>query len=99
MINDEGRNWIRMCAAVDGFRARYGARPTMIKIPSEIIDDLRIDLGDEMFEKVATRVKFIADETGFIAEDNQGRQFDYAQEGFSKGSPDIPAATWFEIEY
>jgi len=99
MPNGEDKNWIRLCGAVDGFRARYGSWPTKIKIPFEIIDDIRGVFGDEMFEKVVTRVKFEAiDYIAFIAEDDHGRQYNYVQEGFSKISPDIQAMNWFEIE-
>ena len=68
----------------------------MIKIPQMIIDDLRSYLGDEMFEKVESRLTVIEDDTGFIAADDQGRQYDYAQEGFSEVPPDVPARIWFE---
>ena len=96
MPNGEGKNWVRLCAAIDGFRARYGAWPTMIKIPQIIIDDLRSYLGNEMFKKIGSRLTIIEDETGFIAVDNQGRQYDYAQEGFPEVPPDVPARIWFE---
>ena len=94
--NGESKNWVRLCAAIDGFRARYGEWPTLIKIPQIIIDDLRSYLGDEMFEKVGSRLMVIEDDTGFIAADDQGRQYDYAHEGFSEDSPDVPARIWLE---
>ena len=96
MPNGESKNWVRLCAATDGFRVRYGAWPTMIKIPQIIIDDLQCYLRDVMFEKVGSRLRVIEDDTGFIAADDQGRQYDYAQEGFSEVSPDVPARIWLE---
>ena len=79
MPNGEDKNWIRLCAAVDGFRARYVKWPTMIKVSSEIIDDIRLVLGEKMFQKVETHLKFIPDDVGFIAADDEGRQYDYAK--------------------
>ena len=98
-IDSKGRNWIRWHAALEGFRAGYGTGPTMIKIPLDIIDDLRFDHSDDMFEKAATRVKIMGNDAGFIAEDDQGRGYKYAYEVSSLVVSDISARFWFEIKF
>ena len=54
-----------------------------------IIDDLRRYLGNEMFEKVGSRLMDTQDDTDLIAVDDLWRQYCSAQEGFSEVSPDV----------
>jgi len=41
MPNGDSKNWIRFCASIDGFRARYGSWPTKVRVPNFFIEELQ----------------------------------------------------------
>jgi len=75
MPNGGDKNFVRLCAAIDGFRARYKAWPTAVRLFPTALIDLRDDvLGADAFEKLQSKIQLVPDEAGMIAEDGTGRR-------------------------
>ena len=94
MPNGIDKNWYRMCASIDGFRARYGSWPTKIHLTKGTIEYL---FTEETFARLEERLTFIYDGSLFIAEDDVGRSYNYGKEG-SFDPPDVRAREWLEVE-
>jgi hypothetical protein len=98
MPNGGDRNFIRLCAAIDGYRLRYGAWPTSVRLSLSAIEDLRDHvLGKAAFEKAEIRIRFISDYASMIAEGPEGRSYNYGKEGFPNRILDISAKEWLGI--
>ena len=98
MPNGGDRNFIRLCAAINGFRLRYGVWPTAVRLYPNSIENLRDHvLGPEAFKKVEDKISFIPDKAPFVAEDDKGHSYSYGIEGFPKGTPDIEAGDWLGV--
>ena len=94
----ESQNWIRLCAAIDGFRARYGRWPTRIRIWDLCLSNLRDNLfSPEDFAQIAAKLTFIEEGQSVIAEDETGATYDYGTEGFSRIPVSLSAATWLNV--
>jgi hypothetical protein len=99
MPNGADKNFVRLCCAIDGFRIRYKAWPTAVRLRAGIIADLRDHvLGVEAFAKVEAKVRLIPDEALMIAEDVTGRAYDYEKNGPPSQEPDIRAQDWLGVE-
>jgi hypothetical protein len=98
MPNGGDKNWVRLCAAVDGFRARHRSWPSRIRVFPEAIADLRDNVFDRLsLQRLEAKVSLVPDETPFIAEDDEGRSYNLGKEGFSKVKPDIRTSDWIGI--
>ena len=97
MPNRGDRNWIRFCAAVDGFRLRYGRWPTRVWLFPAALEDIRDHiLPPAAYERVACQVRLVPEaDAPMIAEDDLGGRYDYGKEGFPSADPDIRAHAWF----
>lgn len=97
MPNGDDASWIRVCAAIDGFRSRYGRWPVRVRLFSAALEDIRDHiLTPQGFAVVASVVELVADDTApMIAEGVAGECYNYGQEGFPKPRPDEPARDWF----
>lgn len=93
MPNGIDKNWYRMCAAIDGFRARYGRWPTSIRLPEGAIDNL---FQDETLDKLERKIVLIYDGSPYIAEDDAGNSHRYGQ-GEEFAESDIPARAWLDV--
>ncbi|RLA94571.1 MAG: hypothetical protein DRG25_02205 [Deltaproteobacteria bacterium] len=98
MLNGADRNWMRLCAAIDGFRTLYGKWPTRIRLFPDIIEDLKQVLGSESFSILESKLQLIADNASIVAEDEEGQQFSYGDDKFPEKLPDIRARDWLGIE-
>jgi len=100
MPNGESKNWIRFCAAIEGFRGRYGCWPSSIKVPVFFIDELQNVLSENDFMKISSMITLIGDDSGFafVAEDESGNQYNYEKEGFSNERPDNRAIDWLGVK-
>ena len=98
MPNGYDKNWVRLCAAIDGFYIRHGRWPTRVRMYPVSLQDLREHvLTRADFAKIEAKLKFIADETGMTAEDDTGANYDYAQDGFPESRPKPDAAEWLGV--
>lgn len=98
MPNGWGKNWVRLCAAIDGFRARYGAWPTRVRMFPATLEHLRNDLLDpRSFAQLESKIELVGDEAPMVAEDDEGRSYSYGAEGFSEARPDVSAQEWLGV--
>jgi len=97
MPNGSDKNWVRFCAAIDGYRSRYEQWPSKVRLYSDVIRDLRIILGKDGFSALESKLKLIPDDAPIIAEDEEGRKYSYGDEGFSYKDPDVSARDWLKI--
>jgi hypothetical protein len=95
MPNGIDKNWYRMCAAINGFRARYGSWPTIIRLPEGAIEYL---FAEGSFASLQEKLMLVYDGSTYIAEDDLGRRYNLGQEGFSDVPPDIQVHQWLNIE-
>jgi hypothetical protein len=59
MPNGADRNWIRLCLAIDGFRARYGRFPLRVAIEQFYIDNLAEMFSEEEFRVVREKMDLV----------------------------------------
>jgi len=98
MPNGHDKNWIRLCAAIDGFRVRYGRWPKRVRVYPNSLADLRDHLfAPADYARIVAKVSLVADEAGMVAEDDEGGSYDYGKEGFSNESPTPGAAEWLGV--
>jgi len=94
MPNGYDKNWIRLCAAIDGFRARYGSWPTKVRLFPSALQNLQQDVfTPESFHMIEQHIQLIPDEAPIVAEDDSGRRYSYGEKGFSQVESDIRAET------
>lgn len=95
--NGIDKNWVRLCAAVDGFHMRYGHWPTRVRIPAISMNDFKFLFRETDFLKITSKVRFVLDEEPFVAEDEEGGRYSYGQEGFPQTDARIKAEEWFGV--
>ena len=54
-------------------------------------------MADTNFKILKDKLNFIIDDAHIIAEDDDGRKYDYEREGFPELKPDIRAMDWLNI--
>ncbi len=98
MPNGEAKNWIRLLAAVDGFRDRYGAWPTRVRLFPVALRGFREDLfTPEALALVVQRLELVEDDAPMVAEDDEGNSYSYGAEGFPKKRPNPNADQWLSV--
>jgi hypothetical protein len=99
MPNGHDKNWIRLLGAIDGFRVRYGAWPTRVRIFPASLSNIRDHLFSAgLYAKLTQKVQLIADEAPFVAEDDAGNSYSYGAEGFPAKRPNPSARDWLGVE-
>lgn len=98
MPNGESKNWVRFCAAIDGFRADYKSWPNRVRVPKFFIEQLKTVLSPESSAKLESKLILIGDDSPHIAEDGAGRSYNYGSKGFSKIKPDVSAFEWLGVD-
>ena len=99
MANGADRNFIRLCATIDGFRIRYKAWPTAVRLRAGVLADLRDHvLGPVAFAKVEAKLRLIPDDADMVAEDGTGCTYKYEGNCFPDQVLDIPARDWLGVE-
>jgi len=98
MPNGLDRDWTRACAAINGFRIKYGRWPTRLLMPD---GGLRV-FGEllftpESFAKLQERIEMVEADRPFVATDDDGNEYGYGGEGFPEERPDIDAEAWLGI--
>ena len=99
MPNGVGKNWVRMCAAIDGFRVRYRSWPRQVRMSVRQIDDIKSVFKPETFKRLESRINLVAGaNASVVAEDERGRAYDYGKAGFPRKKPRPDAASWLGVE-
>ncbi|MBN1667015.1 MAG: hypothetical protein JW862_07995 [Anaerolineales bacterium] len=94
MPNGIDRGWVRFCAAVDGFYARYGHWPARVRLHPNAIDFL---FTPESLAQLARKIELVYDGSPFIAEDELGNRYNYGQEGFTEARLEVRAEEWLGV--
>jgi hypothetical protein len=98
MPNGHDRNWVRVCAAVDGFYIRYNRWPTRVRLFPVALADLRDHLfTPDDYARITSKVSLIPDDAPVIAEDDTGASYNYGKESFPKRRPSLSAEEWFGV--
>lgn len=97
MPNGDDKNWIRVCMAIDGFRATYGRWPKRVRLmPIAFIDLASHVLSPVGFALVSSVIELVLeDDAEMIADDGTGAEFCYGREGPPEQSPEPTALDWF----
>lgn len=91
-------DWTRLCAAIDGFRARYGRWPTRVVAHPQFEGNLGYIVGRDALQTVREKVEFVVrEDASVVAKDDSGGAYDYGREGFSEREPDIRAEEWLGV--
>ncbi len=99
MPNGEDKNWIRLCAAIDGFKVRFGHWPEEVCLPQSVINGFdHADFKPESMSKIREKITLTGKDVPFVAQDAQGNQYCYGDEGFPKRRPKVDAKTWLAVE-
>jgi hypothetical protein len=99
MPNGESKNWIRLLAAIDGFRSRYGRWPTGAILSASILEHFRHVFTEEEWARFNSKLQVReSDDFSVIVEDDAGGQYDYREEGFPKEYADQRAEDWLGID-
>lgn len=97
MPNGHDKNWIRLCAAIDGFRSRYGRWPVRVRMHEMSLRDFDFLFTREDLARISAKAALVPDEAPMIAEDDSGARYNYGEEGFPERAPDIRAAAWLGV--
>jgi len=95
MPNGDDAPLIRLCASIDGFRARYERWPTRVRIYPEALECVRHLLTPAALARLSAQVTLVPDNSGaIIAEDDSGGSYHYGQEGFTPTPPTPNTWKW-----
>ena len=98
MPNGVDKNFVRLCAALNGFKVRYGKWPSRVVIHPISLEDLRENvLSPADFSTVNGKVSLVEGDAGFRAEDDQRNSYDYEEEGFPDREPEPSAQEWLGV--
>lgn len=97
MPNGEDKNWVRLCAALDGFFVRYGHWPSRIRVPAYALEDFRHLFTPQSLHQLLDRFEVVIDSDHFAAEGNGGRRYDYMVESFPSSRPATSAPMWLGV--
>ena len=96
MPNGADKNWVRLRAAINGFRLRHGHWPTQIRLHPVSLANLRDHVFEQgVFRQIEQRLTFVPDDkAGMVAQDASGAEYNYGTEGFPPTRPDVDAREW-----
>jgi len=97
MPNGDDKNWVRLCAAIDGFRMRYGRWPKRVRMHALMLGDFYHIFTPADFAKIAHKVELITDGSQMVADDSKGASYNYGEEGFPSERPKPNAAEWLGV--
>ena len=99
MPNGFDKNWIRLCAAIEGFYVSHGKWPSRVLLFAGSIENLKTDVfSQESFAKLVSKVNLVASEAPIVAEDDEGNQYSYGAQGFPEKRPKVSAVDWLGVE-
>ena len=97
MPNGEDKNWVRLCIAVNGFRARYQKWPETALLSKWTAEDIKSLFKPLTYEAVLTKLEIVEveDDAHIELVDKAGNSFKYG-EG-KDFEPDVDASSWFGV--
>jgi len=98
MPNGHDKNWIRLCAAIDGFKVRFKHWPTKVLLHQDILYDLEVGIfTPKSMMKIREKINLVVADEPIVAQDEDGNQYNYCDEGFPKRRPKLNAAKWLGV--
>ena len=97
MLSGYDENFIRLCAAIDGFRVRYRRWPTRVRIFPAALDDIRELFTPADYARIVAKVELIGDGAPYVAEDELGCRYSYGRDGFPRKKPTPRATEWLGV--
>jgi len=99
MPNGFDKNWVRLCAAIDGFYVSHGKWPSRVLLFAGASETLKADVfSKKSFAKLVSKVDLVVSESPMLAQDDDGNHYNYGEQGFPDTKPPISAADWLGIE-
>jgi len=99
MPNGFDKNWRRLCAAIDGFYVSYGKWPHRVLLYAGAIENLKTQVfTEESFEKLMTKLDLVPSESPMIAQDDDGNQYNYGEQGFPVTQPSPSTEEWLGLK-
>jgi len=99
MPNGVDQNWVRLLAAVDGFYLEHRSWPNRVLLHGPAIKTLQTHVFSEAsFAKITLRIELVPSDSGVIAEDDNGNQYNYGKQGFPENRPSPSAEEWFGVQ-
>ena len=98
MPNGFDKNWVRLCAAVDGFFQRHGHWPSRVIVLPASLDNLRENVfSEETFRVLSAKLELIPGGAPMVAEDAEGNRYSYGEDGFPSSRPSPSAQEWLGV--
>jgi hypothetical protein len=66
-------------------------------MPAIMENDFRWLFSDRDLFKITSKVQFIVDDAGMVAEDDDGGRYDYFHEGVPESGPGFSAEDWLGV--
>ena len=97
MPNGDDKNWVRLCIAVEGFRARYQKWPETALISKDIAENIKQLFEPLDYEAVLMKLEIVEVEGAPHIElvDKAGNSFNYGEERDFEQEGD--ARSWFGV--
>ena len=85
MPNGDDKNWVRLCIAVEGFRARYQKWPETALLSKGLAENIKRMFKPLDYEAVLTKLEIVEVEDAYHIElvDKAGNSFKYGKNGIS----------------
>jgi hypothetical protein len=101
MPNGDDKNWVRICLAVDGFRARYGGWPKGVRLPptyfENVVGHVLNPIGFALVSSVFTIIPDdeLSERVAIIAVGESGAEFQYGEESNGGRVPEPLTSDYF----
>ena len=97
MPNGDDKNWVRLCIAVEGFRARYQKWPETALLSKGTAEDIKRLFKPLTYEAVLMKLEIVEVEDARHIEvvDKVGNSFKYGEEWDFE--PDVDASSWLGV--
>jgi len=93
---DEIKNYVRLCHAIDGFRAKHGAWPTKALLSEETRRDLEASLEGAALRRLRRMIPIESGKSVSVAGDRR-RVFHYGKDGWAQIDHRPRAEEWLGI--
>jgi len=100
--NGPDSNFVRFIGCIKGFKAKFDAWPTKMRLDPSLINELKEIMDLEDYNKLTHKIKLIPDESNpwdglYMAGDDEGNVYDLMQSGH--GSGEIDVLEWLDINW
>ena len=99
-MNGFDKNFVRLCAAINGFHTAHGTWPTRVRLFAGALADLRdFIFSSESFQALTEKIEQVVDDDApMVAEDDEGNSYNYGEQGFPDRRPQPSAEEWLGVQ-